>query len=140
MSDHQAPHILCVNHAPEILALFRDLLEDEGFRVSTLTTVERDLDEVVALAPDLITIDYMWTTSDNEWTFLTLLRMDPRTQHIPIILCTGAVVQAREMEQHLTTIGVRIVLKPFNIEAFVRAVYDELGLEPVTSEGDATRA
>jgi CheY-like chemotaxis protein len=139
MSDHQAPHILCVNHAPEILALFRDLLEDEGFRVSTLTTIERNLDDVVALAPDLITIDYMWTTSDNEWTFLNLLRMDPRTRSVPIILCTGAVVQARELEQHLTTIGVRIVLKPFNIEDFVRAICDELGLEPVTSVGDASR-
>ncbi len=129
--DGQQPHILCVNHAPEILGLMRELLEEEGFRVSTLTTVERDLDAVVALAPDLITIDYMWTTSDNEWIYLTLLTMDPRTRHIPVILCTGAVSQVQELEQHLAMLGIRVVLKPFDIDVFVRAVQEMLGREPM---------
>ena len=125
-ADGQQPHILCINHAPEILSLMRDLLEDEGFRVSTLTTVERDLDAIVALAPDAIVVDYMWTTSDNEWTFLTMLRMDPRARPIPVILCTGAVTEVRDLEQHLTSIGVRVVLKPFDIEVLVQAVHDAL--------------
>jgi CheY-like chemotaxis protein len=130
-ADGQQPHILCVNHSPEILSLLRDLLEAEGFRVSTLTAVDRDLDAVVALAPDFITMDYMWTTSDNEWTFLTMMTMDPRTRHIPVILCTGAVAQVMGMEQHLATIGVRVVLKPFDIEVFLQMVQETLGQTPV---------
>jgi CheY-like chemotaxis protein len=124
--DGQQPHVLCINHAPEILALMRDLLEDEGFRVSTLTSIDRDLDAIVALKPDLITIDYMWTTSDNEWTFLTMFTMDPRTHHIPVILCTGAVNQVRELEQHLATLGITVVLKPFDIHHFVETAHEVL--------------
>jgi CheY-like chemotaxis protein len=130
-ADGQQPHILCVNHSPEILSLLRDLLEAEGFRVSTLTAVDRDLDAIVTLQPDVITIDYMWTTSDNEWTFLTMMTMDPRTRHIPVILCTGAVAQVMGMEQHLATIGVRVVLKPFDIEVFLQMVQETLGQTPV---------
>jgi CheY-like chemotaxis protein len=130
-NGHQ-PHILCINHSPEILQLHRDLLEGEGFRVSTLMSVDRDLDAIVALQPDVITIDYMWTTSDNEWTFLTLLTMDPRTSDIPVILCTGAVTQVIEMEEHLARQGIRVVLKPFNIEDLVDAVQAALRRDPVT--------
>lgn len=129
-SDGKQPHILCVNHAPEILNLMKDLLEGEGFRVSLMTTVERDLDAVARMAPDVITIDYMWTTSDNEWTYLTMLRMDPRTRHIPIILCTGAVAEVQGMEQHLSMIDVRVVLKPFDIDVFLQAVAEALQQRP----------
>lgn len=121
------PHILCINHVPEILDLLRLLLESEGYRVSTQTTVERNLDALVETKPDLITIDYMWAESDNEWAYLTMLRMDPRTRHIPIILCTGAVGHAVEMESHLASIDVRVVFKPFDIDTLLESVKLELG-------------
>lgn len=120
--DGQQPHILCINHAPEILELLRVLLEDEGYCVSTLMMVEHSLDAIVSLSPDVITIDYMWSTSDNEWTYLNLLTIDPRTRHIPVILCTAAVRHATEMEDHLRTIGVRVVFKPFDIDDLLAAV------------------
>jgi CheY-like chemotaxis protein len=129
-NGHQ-PHILCINHSPEILSLHRDLLEGEGYRVSTMTAVDRDLDAIVALQPDVITIDYMWTTSDNEWTFLTMMTMDPRTNRIPVILCTGAVAEAMEMQPHLAQLGIRVVLKPFNIDDLVEAVQAALRRDPV---------
>lgn len=121
-SDGQQPHILCINHAPEILELLRDLLEEEGYRVSTRQTIDRTLDSIVAMKPDVITIDYMWASSDNEWTYLNLLTMDPRTRHIPVVLCTGAVKQATEMRDHLESIGVRVVLKPFDIDDLQEAL------------------
>lgn len=136
-NGHQ-PHILCVNHAPEILELLRDLLGAEGYRVSTLTAVERDLNAIVELQPDVITIDYMWTTSDNEWTFLTLITMDPRTSEIPVILCTAAVTQAMEIQQHLAQLGIRVVLKPFNIQDLLVAVRAALDHGPVTKPPSQT--
>jgi CheY-like chemotaxis protein len=134
----QQPHILCINHSPEILGLLRDLLESEGFRVSTMTSLEHDLDAIVEVAPDLITIDYMWSTSDNEWTFLTMMTMDPRTRAIPVILCTGAVSQVMAMEQHLESIGVRVVLKPFDIEVFLQVVQDMLGQASAAEQDPVT--
>lgn len=127
-SDGQQPHILCINHAPEILELLRDLLEEEGYRVSTRLTIDHTLDSIVAMNPDVITIDYMWSNSDDEWTYLNLLTMNPRTRHIPVVLCTGAVKQATEMESHLESIGVRVVLKPFDFDDLLGAL--QACLEP----------
>lgn len=132
--DSRPPHILCINHAPEILSLLRDLLEQEGYRASILTVAERDLEAIVDLRPDLITLDYMWTSSDDEWTFLTMLRMDRRTQHIPVILCTGAIREVTSMQHHLSSLGVRVVFKPFDIDTLLEAVEDALGRDPVTGQ------
>jgi CheY-like chemotaxis protein len=126
-ADGKQPHILCVNHSPEILALQRDILQEEGFRVTTQSRLDKDLDAVVALAPNVIIIDYMWRQSDDEWVFLTMLTMDPRTREIPIILCTGAVREARELQEHLASLGIRVVLKPFRIEHLIRVVNDAVG-------------
>jgi CheY-like chemotaxis protein len=120
--DGQAPHILVANHAPEILELMRDLLTEEGYRVTIANRDGQTLDAIAAVEPDLIVIDYMWPSSDNEWTLLNLLRMHPRTRSIPCILCTGAVAQVRGMEDHLRAMGIRVIYKPFDIEALAGAV------------------
>lgn len=140
MSSNGQPHILCINHAPEILDLLRTLLEGEGYRVSTHPTAERDIDGLVELAPDLITIDYMWASSDSEWAYLTMLRMDPRTRDIPLILCTGAVAQVQDMEAHLTSIGVRVVFKPFDIDTLLAAVRAELDGTPSLGDGASSQS
>ncbi|MDP9357202.1 MAG: hypothetical protein M3R02_18335, partial [Chloroflexota bacterium] len=53
-------HILAINNDLAVLTLFRDLLQDEGYRVSTQTYVDRDLAPIKQLCPDLIILDYMW--------------------------------------------------------------------------------
>lgn len=126
-SDGQQPHILCIDHTPEILSLLRDLLGDEGFRVTTLTHTHKDLDQIVALAPDVITLDYMWTSADDDWAYLQLLRLDRRTAHIPIVLCTGAVREVVGLGEQLRRMLVTVVLKPFDIAQLVHAVQWALG-------------
>ncbi|MCC2627971.1 MAG: hypothetical protein K0S14_1621 [Thermomicrobiales bacterium] len=41
--DGYRPHILAINNDPAVLALFRDLLEEAGYQVSTQNYVDRDL-------------------------------------------------------------------------------------------------
>src|SRR3954453_9666138 len=88
-NGHQL-HILAINNDPAVLALFRDLLEEAGYQVSTQNYIDRDVTQIKALAPDLIILDYMWATEDASWSLLQMLRMDPATVDIPIVLCTGA--------------------------------------------------
>jgi CheY-like chemotaxis protein len=124
--DGQAPHILVANHAPEILELMRELLSEAGYRVSTVPRDGQNLDSIVAMEPSLIIIDYMWPSSDNEWTLLNLLRIDRRTREIPVILCTSAVRHVQEMSHHLQRVGVRVVFKPFNIDDLLKQVAEAL--------------
>ena len=137
--DGHRSHILAINNDPAVLALFRDLLEEAGFHVSTQTYVDRDLTQIKALKPDLIVLDYMWANEDASWALLPMLRMDPATTPIPIVLCTGAVHEVKALEEHLVTMGVTVVLKPFNIYQLVDAIRERLGadraLHNVDTEG-----
>lgn len=143
-SDGQQRHILAINDSDDVLNLFRELLGDEGFRVSTTAYAAHDLEEIHVLQPDLIILDYMWSSDDSGWSMLQLLKMDPKTSAIPIILCTGAVRQVTEIDARLNQMDVRVILKPFDIDELLRIVNEALdtadqqddpsGKEPVPSE------
>jgi CheY-like chemotaxis protein len=66
-----------------------------------------------------------------------MLRMDPATAPIPIVLCTGAVREVKALEDHLVAMGVTVVLKPFNIDQLVDAIRDRLGADRAVHYVDA---
>ncbi len=119
-------HILAIDNSQAVLDLFRELLEGEGYRVSIQSYVDKDLDAIKGLAPDLIILDYMWGAEDGGWSLLQLLRLDPSTKDIPIVLCTGAVAEASELEPHLSEMSVRVVLKPFDLDDLLGAIRNAL--------------
>ena len=117
-ADGRQPHILVINDTQEILDLMQELLEEEGYRVTTSLAL-LDLDKVKALAPDIMVQDLLFEgTQELGWKFLTLVRLDPDLARIPLILCTAAVrtVNDPEMAEQLDRQGIRVVLKPFTIE------------------------
>ena len=130
-------HIMVINDTVAILDLFRSLLEEEGYQVTTDGfSVEGGelLQRVQAVAPDLIVLDLIIQQEERGWQFLQLLKMDRTTQTIPIVVCTAAAKLVEELQVHLDTMGVRTVLKPFAIDA----VLDALGqLLPDVSGGEA---
>lgn len=119
-------HILVINDTREILDAFRALLEDEGYRVSldnfSALDVGQKLADVKALAPDALILDFMFGDEPIGWQFLQLLKMDRATAGIPIVVCTAAVRQAQEQEAHMRTMGVEVVLKPFDIDVILDAL------------------
>ena len=121
-------HILCINNSEDVLALFRELLGDEGYRVTTQSYVDKNLDAISELNPDLIILDYMWDHEDSGWALLQMAKMSPKTRGIPIVLCTGAVKQVSEMEAHLLDMKIRVVLKPFDIDLLLEVVAAELAI------------
>lgn len=120
------PRILVINHSPEVLALIRILLEEDHFRVTTQSHLDHDLDAIAAMMPDLVILDYPWSSDDNRWTLLQLLRMDRRTVRIPIVLCTAAVREVDALQGHLERMDVAVVLKPFDIDHLLRVIRDSL--------------
>ena len=121
-------HILCINNSEDVLRLFRELLGEEGYRVTTQSYVDKDLDAIGDLKPDLIILDYMWDHEDSGWALLQMAKMSRKTKSIPIILCTGAVKQVSELEAHLLDMKVRVVLKPFDIDHLLEVIARELAV------------
>ena len=134
-------HILLVNDTQEILDLMQELLEEEGYRVTTSLAL-LDLAKVKALAPDVIVQDLLFEgTQELGWKFLTLVRLDPVLARIPLILCTAAVRTANdpEMAEQLDRQGIRVVLKPFTIDDLLTTLSDVRTAQSLIDQATAGR-
>jgi CheY-like chemotaxis protein len=114
---------LVVNDTQEILELFAEILEGLGYETVLMSYAPRELERVRETEPDLIVLDFLM--GDREllgWQLLQKLKMDRRTDSIPIIVCTAAVKAVEEQQGYLTEQGVTVVLKPFNVDQLEEAI------------------
>ena len=117
-----ATHIMVINDTQEILELFEDLLTSEGYEVTLYSYGVHDMKEVERIAPNLIIIDYLIGDERTGWQMLQKLKMTRATATIPIIVCTAALNQVKEIEGWLTQKGITVVLKPFDVDDLLTAV------------------
>jgi DNA-binding response OmpR family regulator len=115
-------HILVMNDNQEILDAFQMLLEDEGYSVTLASYIINDMNELRRIRPDLIILDFMFEGKDGGWQMIQLLKMHKGTADIPVIICTAAQREVRDIESFLQSKGVGIVYKPFDIEELLEAV------------------
>lgn len=114
---------LVVNDTQEILELFADLLGEMGLEVVVMSYAPRELDRIRDVTPDLIILDLIFGERELlGWQLLQKLRMDPRLDEIPVIVCSAAVKTLQELEGHLTEQGVLAVVKPFTVDQLEEAV------------------
>jgi CheY-like chemotaxis protein len=126
-------HILVINDTVAILDLFRELLTGEGYRVTTdgfTVALDAMLDRVREELPDLIVLDFIILDERRGWQFLEALKLDRATREIPVIVCTAAVQMVEELQTHLDTMGVSVVLKPFDIDTLLAEIEKTLAGEP----------
>jgi DNA-binding response OmpR family regulator len=120
------PHVLVIDYEPAIAELMRELLEEEGFRVSTRSDAFPDPDEIRGLQPSLIVLDYLRPGQSTGWPLLLRLRLDRDTCVIPVVLCTGATSQVKALGGDLAALDVAVVLKPFDIDELLAVVWGAL--------------
>lgn len=124
--------ILVINDTQEILELFKDLLEEEGYEVILSSFAPKTVYEIGSLQPDLVILDLIFGSERAGWQLLQQLRMYQPTAKIPIVVCTAARDEVREMEPQLVSHGAFLVLKPFDIDEIILIVRQALNL-PHTS-------
>jgi DNA-binding response OmpR family regulator len=127
--EARSSHILVINDTQEILDLFEEILAEEGYRVSLSSFAFNDIEEIVKLTPDLVVLDFMIGGEEHGWQLLQKMKMDRRTAGVPVIVCTAALTLARELEGHLRSKNVGLVLKPFDIDELVSEVQKFLNMD-----------
>ena len=127
LSSGTAPkHVFVINDEPAILALFQEILEEEGYRV-TLDTfgrigVREQYERIAAEQPDLVVLDFLIGGEPMGWQLVQVLKMRRATEKIPIVVCTAAVSVVKEIHVHLSEMSVGVVIKPFDIDHLLGAV------------------
>ncbi|MEV0125826.1 response regulator [Streptomyces sp. NPDC050703] len=111
--------VLVVDDNKVIRQLIRVNLELEGFEVVTAADGAECVDVVRDVQPDLVTLDVVMPRLDGLRT-AALLRSDPRTRHLPIVVISACTQY--EVENGLD-VGVDAFLaKPFEPNELVRVV------------------
>jgi DNA-binding NtrC family response regulator len=88
------------------------------------------LDEVKATAPDLVISDHVFGEEKLGWQLVQRLKMDRETAEIPVIVCSAALKDLREMEGFLTEKNIGILYKPFDIDELLKLVERKLDERP----------
>lgn len=113
--------IVVVNDSPELLALMRDLLEEEGYRAVVCDQGDRAYRLIKETMPSLLILEAALGDLPL-WHVLDLVKLDPQTAAIPVLVCSAAHREVREMEARLRAHGCEVLLKPFNLDELLEKV------------------
>jgi CheY-like chemotaxis protein len=110
-------------------AVFVDLMRDllgvgEGYDVFSTPDWPRTLEFVREVRPDLIILDLMLGRSQTGWQLLELLREDPSSAGIPVILCSAAAPALRDCQEQgrVGSGALEVVAKPFDLDELIEVV------------------
>jgi CheY-like chemotaxis protein len=128
--DRIAPLIYVVEDTAEIRAIFVELLSDAGYRVLGFETAQEAQQAIANQRPDLLLLDNHLELYAIGWGLLTVLRNDPATATMPIILISADVQFLRLWSAELHAQGCYVIEKPFDLEDVLTTVYAALGVVP----------
>ena len=127
MSKTTAKHVLVINDTQEILELFSVILRDEmGLEVTLDSYRPHILEDIREIKPDLIISDHVFGEEKIGWQLLQSLKMDRATADIPLIICSAAIKDLKEIEGHLTARDVGVLYKPFDVDELIDLVNKKL--------------
>ena len=111
-ADGQMREILVIDDDVDDLRLTQKMIENSGnFLVTTAENGKDGLEILTNSVPDMIILD-LFMPGLNGFDLLEILRSDPRLNHIPILILTGADLtseqqaQLSEFGKHLFTKGI----------------------------------
>ena len=110
--------ILVVEDNQDINDLLSSILEEEGYRVISVTDGRQVLEAAREHQPDLITLDLALPGKDG-WALARELQEEPGTEDIPIIVISA---YTRDLDVPLRRQVARIIAKPFYITQVINEV------------------
>src|SRR4051794_11428223 len=88
-ADGKAKHVLVVDDDAAMVVLYRDVLEDEGYRVTLMDSPELGPTVLASLAPDLLLLDLRFSGDQSGMDLLRRLKADAATRTIPVLVCSA---------------------------------------------------
>src|SRR5688572_16897048 len=120
-----AKRIVVIDDDPVFLELMRDLLGEEvGLEVLTTSDWIGSFEFIKDVRPDLVIVDLMMGRDQTGWTVIDVLRADPSTRDVPIILCSAAVPALDGHAARMREVGaIELVAKPFDVDHLLASIY-----------------
>jgi CheY-like chemotaxis protein len=120
-------HIAVVNDDTIFLQLMDDLLSGEGYDTTILKVSTEAFERIKELQPSLVIIDIWIQKADNGWELLNLIRLDPTTVDIPVIVSSTDIRDLEAKEPLLRSLNCDVLPKPFNLQTLLDKVNEAIG-------------
>ena len=119
---HERPLIVLVDDDPAVVELLSDRFADTGYQtIGCLST--REAPSIIRREqPDLVVLDLQLERPDASVTLLELLRRDPATQALPVIVCTADGWLLTRSAEQLHALGCAVVPKPVDPDGLLATV------------------
>ena len=119
--------IVVVEDDRETLEMMGSLLLMEGYHPILCAEREDAYEIVRRTQPDLVILDLMMGDPEAGWTILLMLREDPMTADIPVIMYSADTHFLRVREEALRMQHCTILEKPFHIHELQLSIAEVLG-------------
>jgi len=118
--------IAIVEDNVEMLEMVDVILADQGYQTILLPGGQNAYQLVRAQQPDLVILDLRMEDPREGWITLDLIRADPATATIPVIMMSGDHAFLRANAERLRSENCRVLPKPFHVEHLVDLVAEAL--------------
>lgn len=124
------PVIAVVDDDPTVLTLVQSVLEEAGYLVLLSAEGKTAYEFVRDQRPDGLILDLRMEHPQAGWIILHMLRRDPRTAQVPVLVCTGDVTYVQMRRQLLRELRSDVLLKPFSAEDLLGKVASLMHARP----------
>ena len=125
--------ILIFDDHADLLDALTIFLEEESFEVCTVVSTELFRTELLRFEPDIIILDVYINGNINGREICKIIKADPHTRHIPIILMSASVSALKNFEECSAD---EILSKPFDLSDLLQKIHHQakFNIEKVIAE------
>ena len=120
------PVIAVVNDDTQFLRLMEMVLASAGYETLIFFEGSNAFEQIKSHLPDLVVLDIRMEHPESGWIVMDLMRLDPATASIPVIVCSADHHQLELKEEHLESKQAGVLRKPFDIEDLLTKVAEYL--------------
>ncbi len=124
-------NVYVIDATEEIQALFKQILDAEGYHITTQSFPLNDTTALLRSHPDLIILDYKIGEEDEGWQALEIVKMTDDLTNIPLIVSIAPSRHLEEMYSYLKEKEIVVLLKPFDSDELVTAAKAALDKDPL---------
>ncbi|WP_421901089.1 ATP-binding protein [Maridesulfovibrio sp.] len=121
-----SPLIMVADDDPALNEFLSQVLEEEGYRIITVTNGQEAVETAKKRMPQLITMDLKMPVMDGAQA-ITVLRQDPSTRHIPVIVIS-ALAEGQQAG------GDAALIKPIDEKRLVETIHGLLQEDLIMSD------
>lgn len=112
-------HVLIVEDDQYIKEMMQDILEVQGYKISTASDGREGIRKLESSSPlpGVVLLDMMMP-GQNGWEFLDFQRNNPVFSQIPVIVCSAYIEIAKSVRAQ------GVIDKPIKLEALLNAVQE----------------